>query len=416
MATTKASGLRSEPGIRERSPGHFELSAYNPATKRQVYRTYVAPRAEKGAGIRQAKTELARLRTDIAQGKLGGQRATLGYLLEQFIQHSASRGRSPTTLAGYRSNARQVLASPLADKTLTKLTAHDLDSWYAGLRAAGASQATVVHYHRLLRAALNQAERWGWVNRNPAKFATVGGAPRLEMHVPTAEQAQALVERAAKGTSPELGPIILFAILVGCRRGELCGLRWSDVDWTTWRVTFRRSVWEVASKTGLKDTKTHQQRTLALDANGMQLLAARRARAEEDARAADVELGSEAYVWATGADGTAPRTPDSLTRAFAHLCDTMEREARAAGRTETWPFRFHDLRHLSATQMVGSGIDPRTVAARLGHADASVTLRVYAHALEERDRDAAELLGRSLGTWAVPAALAPAAAVPAAHT
>ncbi len=90
---------------------------------------------------------------------------------------------------------------------------------------------------------------------------------------------------------------------------------------------------------------------------------------------AGVALGDGAYVWATSVDGLAPRTPDSITRAFAHLCDTLERETG-----QPWPFRFHDLRdHLSATELIGGGVDARTVASRLGHADPSLTLRVYAH-------------------------------------
>ena len=56
--------------------------------------------------------------------------------------------------------------------------------------------------------------------------------------------------------------------------------------------------------------------------------------------------------------------------------------------------RFHDLRHFSATQLIGAGVDVRTVAHRLGHADPSTTLRVYAHALAQRDREAAAILGR----------------------
>jgi integrase len=59
--------------------------------------------------------------------------------------------------------------------------------------------------------------------------------------------------------------------------------------------------------------------------------------------------------------------------------------------------RLHDLRHFTATQLIGAGVDARTVAGRLGHSDPSVTLRVYAHALEERDRAAAEIMGRVLG-------------------
>jgi hypothetical protein len=54
---------------------------------------------------------------------------------------------------------------------------------------------------------------------------------------------------------------------------------------------------------------------------------------------------------------------------------------------------MHGLRHFSATTAIAGGADVRTVAGRLGHADASVTLRVYAHALEARDRELATMLG-----------------------
>jgi integrase len=58
--------------------------------------------------------------------------------------------------------------------------------------------------------------------------------------------------------------------------------------------------------------------------------------------------------------------------------------------------RFHDLRHFSATQLIGAGTDVRTVASRLGHADPSTTLRVYSHAIADRDKAAAQVLGELL--------------------
>jgi integrase len=60
---------------------------------------------------------------------------------------------------------------------------------------------------------------------------------------------------------------------------------------------------------------------------------------------------------------------------------------------ERWPFRFHDLRHFSVTTLIGAGVDVRTVADRHGHARATMTLDRYAHALPERDRAAAGILG-----------------------
>ena len=158
----------------------------------------------------------------------------------------------------------------------------------------------------------------------------------------------------------------------------------------------RRSVWQVRRSMGVKDTKTHQVRRIALDQNATALLRARRAGVDADATAAGITLAQEAFVWSPVADGSTPRTPDSLTRAFARLCGSLEAEAKAAGRREQYRFRLHDLRHFSATELIGAGVDIRTVAGRLGHADPAITLRVYAHALEERDRAAAELLGRRL--------------------
>jgi integrase len=387
------------PGtIRERSPGHFELRVFNPATGRQVSRTYVHPRGERGTGIRAAKRELAQLFTDVQNDNFVGKKATLGQLLDEFIRHSEARERAPSTIHGYRAHAKRIQASPLAGKPVAKITAKDLDDYYLLLRGEGLSPANVPHYHATIRAALNQAVRWGWVSSNVALRATVASAPRHEMHVPSVEQARALVVRAGETASPDLGPILLFAMLTGVRRGELCGIQWSDIDWAGQLVTIRRSIWQVRSTWGVKDPKTHQVRTVALDDVGMVLLAARREHAELDANLVGIELSDDAYVWSAQPDGRTPRTPNSLSRAFHRLCRTMEAEAKAADppRTESWDFRLHDLRHWSATQMVAQGKDPRTVASRLGHSDPAITLRTYSHALEARDRDAAEALGRTL--------------------
>ncbi len=88
---------------------------------------------------------------------------------------------------------------------MAKLTTRDVDRFYTQLRAEGMSPATVMHHHRVLHAALNQAERWGWINRNPARYATVASSPAPELRVPSPEQAQALVLRAATTLSPDCG-------------------------------------------------------------------------------------------------------------------------------------------------------------------------------------------------------------------
>jgi integrase len=75
--------------------------------------------------------------------------------------------------------------------------------------------------------------------------------------------------------------------------------------------------------------------------------------------------------------------PDSLGQAFRRLC----------AKEGAHGFSLHTLRHFSASALVASGRDVRTIAGRLGNSVATTTLRVYAHMVEGRDRDAAELIG-----------------------
>jgi integrase len=92
------------------------------------------------------------------------------------------------------------------------------------------------------------------------------------------------------------------------------------------------------------------------------------------------------YVWSQDLDHGSPWRPDRVTHSFERIRDQ-------AGLPTT---RFHHLRHFTATMMLASGVDVRTAAGRLGHSDSSVTLRTYAHVLEQRDREAASVLGRLL--------------------
>ena len=171
------------------------------------------------------------------------------------------------------------------------------------------TQAGVVHHHRVLRAAPNQAKKREWVDRNVALNATVTMPAPPELLVPSLEQTEALVLRAEQGVSPDLCSIILFAIMTGCRRGELCGLQWGDIDWA--RLAAHLPPVGVGSPLqdwDSEDTKTHRIRTIALDPACMRLLDARRERADTDAAMAGATLSEGAYVWATNVDGLAPRT------------------------------------------------------------------------------------------------------------
>jgi integrase len=181
-----------------------------------------------------------------------------------------------------------------------------------------------------------------------------------------------------------MATLIALAAVTGARRGELCGLRWRDVDWTGHTLTIERSVAMMGrGQLITKDTKTHAARRLALDTFGEETLK-RHLRVMED-RAADLGISI---------------MPDSpiftydLVRPIAP--DTVSHYVRSIAAKVGVDTHLHALRHFAATELIGAGHDVRTVAGRLGHRDASVTLKVYSHALPERDRDAASALGKAL--------------------
>jgi hypothetical protein len=128
--------------------------AFRVASVQRCYRQagdedYAHPRKEKGVGIAEAKKQLARLVSDIAEGKNGANvdpagKLTLAMLLDEWIAHGETRGRSPDTLHGYRSKAAHIKAGPRGGIEASKLTTRDLDRWYNALLAGGMSTATLM--------------------------------------------------------------------------------------------------------------------------------------------------------------------------------------------------------------------------------------------------------------------------------
>jgi integrase len=138
----------------------------------------------------------------------------------------------------------------------------------------------------------------------------------------------------------------------------------------------------------------------------MSVLAGRWQRVADAAALAEVVVSETAYIFSPELDGTRPILPGAVTLAFGRLCRTMEapaaelakEEGRRLRAAERWPYRFHDLRHYTATELFRAGHNPRTVADRLGHADPSLTLRVYTQNTVDQAQAAADSLESGLLT------------------
>jgi integrase len=380
-ATTQAKfiPITVEHGIRQVGPHRWEVRVFagrNPETSRPILVTRGTTK-----GIRDARTIRARLTTEVAAGKHGASAGTFGSLMDAWLR-DGKQGRAVTTLEGYRVNIESVIRPALGSKMLDKLSTKDLDTFYARLSRAGTSPAMVMHHHRVISAALRQAEKWEMVPLSVARNASPGRVPVKGLTIPPPERVRQLIDAAAESRAPEMATVLTVAALTGMRRGELAGLRWSDVDWPGSALTVNRSIWQKSSgEIGAKDPKTHQLRRLVLGEHAMAVLAGRWKRATDAAALAEVELVDDAYVFSDELDGSAPVRPNTLTNRFRNLCAAMaDRDPDG----DPWPYRLHDLRHYAATEMIGSGHSPRTVADRLGHADPALTLRVYVHDTDDQ--------------------------------
>lgn len=384
--------VQVETGIRRIGPDRWEVQVHvgrEPLTGKLRQRSRTTR-----DGIRAARklrsemvAEVSKENAKAAQAANDGVREseTFGRLLDKWLALGKRRGRSPSTIAGYQRKIETTIRPRLGSMAVADISSEVLDAFYDQLLDSGVSPATVMHYHRIISASLTQARKWKAVPSNVARDATPPSVPKKTLTIPPPEHVRALIELAAGSRAPEWATIITFAALTGMRRGELCGLKWSDVDWQAGTVTVRRSIWQTEDGWGEKDPKTHQVRRLALGEQTVGVLAGRFKRVTDNAKLAEITLSADAYVFSPELDGMRPMLPGAVTLAFRRLCNTMEEKTKTK-----WPYRFHDLRHYTATELFRAGHHARTVADRLGHRDPSLTMRVYTHDTLDQAQAAAE--------------------------
>lgn len=369
--------------IRERAPGVWQVRVSlgrDPETKRYTY----ASETVRGTR-RDAQRAATRLASQADAGDVVSSTGTLGELLSRWLAHIEVLGRAPKTMVEHRRIAREI-DDQLGHVTLRKLRASDLDAYYGRLARRGLSPASIRRHHAVLSASLHQALRWGLVDRSPAQSATPPSVPHEEVSAPTPEDVRRLIELARKRDS-QLASLLFVAAATGCRRGELCGLRFSDVDLDGRSLIIRRSISDVVGSLEVRRTKTGRVRRIAIDDGTARVIAEQRARAGDLAAAAGGSLGVDAYVWSQDVEHSEPWRPARVTASFERLRD----EAGLPG------VRLHHLRHFAATVMLAGGVDVRTAAGRLGHAQPAITLKTYAHVMQAADRQAADVVGRLLG-------------------
>jgi len=319
---------------------------------------------------------------------------TFGDLLDKWLSFQESQGRSPKTLDEAAREIRLRIRPTLGDIPLAELTAEHLDDAYTKWRRGGLSKSSVHRHAAVVSSALSQGVRWGWLNArdNPAMAASPPAQPKSDKREITPEELQLLIRAAETHEGMfdgrTMAAVIALGFVTGARRGELCALRWSDIDLEAGIITIDKSLSEVGRTLIEKPTKTDSVNRIPLDPPSLGVLLRHSAWQQTLSAAADSPLVEDPYVFSDNANGARPIAPSKVTDRFAKI-------RRAAG-IHRPGVSFHSLRHAMASELLSRGVPAPDVAARGGWSSTRVLLSTYAHALPAGGVAAANAMGALL--------------------
>jgi integrase len=303
------------------------------------------------------------------------------YLSGWLTAHSLET--KPKTLAGYRWLIDRYVIPRLGGLRVQAVRPSDVSTLYRELLNGGGrdgrplSTRTVNAVHRVLRKALNDAVTSEQVlESNPVVRAKRPRRARVELgELCTPAQLGRFLEF---GKSHRMAAFFHVAAFTGARRGELLNLTWPMVDQVGGTMITTGSASVVEGERIVGTTKGGRRRTVTIDPLNVRVLQAHPARQAEERLVIESDWPESDLVFRT-AFGE-PVYPDTPSQLLPKLIDQYNKQHPNKPLRR---IRLHDLRHIHATTLLLAAVPVHMVAARLGHADPSVTLRVYAHVIQE---------------------------------
>ena len=378
----------SEGHIRQRGPGSWELKydiGRDPVTGRRIIK-YATVRGTK----RDAQRELrARLNAVDKGVHADAGKMTFADWLNEWLA-GAAHTVSPTTHEVYSIIVTRHLAPAFGELLLSKLTPMHIQAYYTRALASGRldgkgglSPQTVRHHDRLLNVALKRARALRLIATNPVEDVTCPKVERKEIEILDDDEALRLIT-AVRPT--RLYAPIFLALATGLRRGELLGLRWSDVNLDRSELTVTHSLEQTKAGLRLKEPKTKSgRRKIALSGTIVDVLRQHKIACLQERIALGLGNNPKAFVFGRPDNGEA-QSPCNFSKAFS----------RIAARAGLGHITLHALRHTHITNLLREGVHPKIASERAGHSSISVTLDIYSHAVPGLQEDAAARIDGAL--------------------
>ena len=239
-------------------------------------------------------------------------------------------------------------------------------------------EATVQKYLTVVSAVLTDAKRNEIIQKNPARMIDLPLTRRTTQYIPSPVEIQKLLDALAKEPR-HYRMFYLLSMCTGCRRGELCALKWEDFKFSRsgLLLTISRSRSVVPGKGVVEgSTKNGRNREIVLSSDIRGIFLSYRRRKQLEARLAHRELGP--YLF-TDAHGQLIH-PDTFTKRLRKIYESIGFPKE---------YHLHTLRHYYVTSLLHSGVDKQTVAELVGHADTGFLERTYRHPQQEQKEQAA---------------------------
>jgi integrase len=386
--------------VRERSPGHWAIiiDRRDPATGKRKRKWHSFKGTKRAAQI-----ECAKLVAAVDGGSyVEPNKITLArFLLGEpddgnnsetretgWLDHVKSQV-TPKSYERYAGVVNQNIVPALGAVVLNKLKPAQISAAYAKAlvggrrdgKEGGLSPNTVGGIHIILKMALDQAVRWELLARNPADAVDPPKVERKTLQTYDLTQTADIIE-AFRGR-PLFIPVVLAA-LCGLRRGEICALRWKNVDLDGAQVSVVESLEQTKAGLRFKSPKGGKGRTVALSETVVAELRAYRAKRAQEMLRLGAGLSDDDLVIAH-ADGS-QITPIYVSVSWS----------QSIAKTSLARLRFHDLRHAHATHMLANGVHPKVASERLGHSKIGITLDLYSHVIPGMQEDAAATVDKAL--------------------
>lgn len=356
----------------------------DPCTGKRIRRRFKSDSPDR----EEAEAELVKRWEEYREGKLlTPSNITVARYLDKYLEFCEINDYSAATIRDYKNVIETYLKPQFGKIKLQKLEKVMIQQVYGQWRKkSNASDkplkaTTIQHINRVFKAALNEAIERQYIQHNPThKIKIPKDSSTNKIDVYTVDEIREL-QRAVKGTDMELPVALLFDCVM--RRGELLGLRYSDINFDKFTITIRNSLVESEdSKVPvLKDCKTDESyREIMVTEHTMKLLKKQRAIYKQNKLRQGKTFVDGDFVICQ--ENGKPFLPKSFTRKWTR---TLEMHGLRH-------IKLHGTRHSAISLLLSEGLPLHMVQQRAGHKDPQITLSVYSHVAKDKQNIVAEKL------------------------